>query len=97
MVIEVRPTLPEDVVDTSDNQQQVLRTNEERPGSTKAKKPRWWRAREKQEQSHAEEEKPKPETPEKPISRAERRRRIKEEIQKLSQGDQKGYYQRRLW
>ncbi|KAK5656197.1 hypothetical protein OQA88_4958 [Cercophora sp. LCS_1] len=35
--------------------------------------------------------------PEKPISRAERRRRIKEEIQKLAQGEQRGYYQRRLW
>lgn len=34
---------------------------------------------------------------EKPISRAERRRRIKEEIMRLSQGEEKGYYQRRLW
>ncbi|RYP09464.1 hypothetical protein DL765_008414 [Monosporascus sp. GIB2] len=34
---------------------------------------------------------------EKPLSRAERRRRIKEEIQRLSQGDQPVYYQRRLW
>lgn len=34
---------------------------------------------------------------EKPISRAERRRRIKEEIMKLSQGEERGYYQRRLW
>lgn len=33
----------------------------------------------------------------KPMSRAERRRRIKEEIQKLSQGQERGYYQRRLW
>lgn len=33
----------------------------------------------------------------KPISRAERRRMIKEEIQRLSQGDQPIYYQRRLW
>ncbi|RYP60286.1 hypothetical protein DL769_008183 [Monosporascus sp. CRB-8-3] len=34
---------------------------------------------------------------EKPLSRAERRRRIKEEIQRLSQGDEPVYYQRRLW
>ena len=34
---------------------------------------------------------------EKPISRAERRRRIKEEIMQLSQGEERGYYQRRLW
>lgn len=38
-----------------------------------------------------------PEEPEKPISRAERRRRIKEEIRKLSEGQERGYYQRRLW
>ena len=31
------------------------------------------------------------------ISRAERRRRIKAEIQRLSQGDEPIYYQRRLW
>ncbi|RYP05830.1 hypothetical protein DL764_003541 [Monosporascus ibericus] len=34
---------------------------------------------------------------EKPLNRAERRRRIKEEIQRLSQGDEPVYYQRRLW
>ncbi|KAK1833075.1 hypothetical protein QBC39DRAFT_432643 [Podospora conica] len=34
---------------------------------------------------------------EKPISRAERRRRIKEEIMRLSEGEERGYYQRRLW
>ncbi|KAI1343601.1 hypothetical protein F5Y15DRAFT_412382 [Xylariaceae sp. FL0016] len=34
---------------------------------------------------------------EKPLSRAERRRRIKEEIQRLSQGESPVYYQRRLW
>lgn len=33
----------------------------------------------------------------KPISRAERRRLIKEEIQRLAQGEQAVYYQRRLW
>lgn len=33
----------------------------------------------------------------KPMSRAERRRKIKEDIQKLSQGDTPIYYQRRLW
>lgn len=47
------------------------------------------------------EEGPSPENPEdegaKPMSRAERRRKIKEDIQKLSQGDTPIYYQRRLW
>jgi hypothetical protein len=38
-----------------------------------------------------------PYEPQKPMSRAERRRRIKEEIMKLSQGEERGYYQRRLW
>jgi len=38
-----------------------------------------------------------PDQPQKPMSRAERRRRIKEEIMKLSQGEERGYYQRRLW
>lgn len=38
-----------------------------------------------------------PEKDEKPISRAERRRLIKEEIQRLSQGETPIYYQRRLW
>ncbi|KAI1328648.1 hypothetical protein F5Y16DRAFT_398101 [Xylariaceae sp. FL0255] len=33
----------------------------------------------------------------KPLSSAERRRRIKAEIQRLSQGDAPVYYQRRLW
>ncbi|OLN96403.1 hypothetical protein CCHL11_00668 [Colletotrichum chlorophyti] len=32
-----------------------------------------------------------------PISRAERRRLIKEELRRLSQGEERGYYQRRLW
>ncbi|KAK3363453.1 hypothetical protein B0T25DRAFT_527504 [Lasiosphaeria hispida] len=41
---------------------------------------------------------PDPEKPQKQISRAERRRRIKEEIQRLATGGgERGYYQRRLW
>jgi hypothetical protein len=32
-----------------------------------------------------------------PLTRAERRKRIKAEIQRLSQGDAPVYYQRRLW
>jgi hypothetical protein len=34
---------------------------------------------------------------EKPISRAERRRKIREEIQRLARSDKPVYYQRRLW
>ncbi|TLS23764.1 uncharacterized protein PpBr36_05688 [Pyricularia pennisetigena] len=33
----------------------------------------------------------------KPLSRVERRRKIKEDIKKLSQGESPVYYQRRLW
>ncbi|KAK4151918.1 hypothetical protein C8A00DRAFT_16746 [Chaetomidium leptoderma] len=33
----------------------------------------------------------------KPMSRAERRRRIREEIKAMSQGEDRVYYQRRLW
>ncbi|KAI2467864.1 hypothetical protein F4781DRAFT_400432 [Annulohypoxylon bovei var. microspora] len=35
--------------------------------------------------------------PQKPISRAERRRQIKEDIRRLSEGTEQVYYQRRLW
>lgn len=34
---------------------------------------------------------------EKPISRAQRRKQIKEEIQRLAQAEEPVYYQRRLW
>ncbi|KAK6956355.1 hypothetical protein Daesc_001632 [Daldinia eschscholtzii] len=43
------------------------------------------------------EKKKKEEPEEKPISRAERRRKIKEEIRRLSEGQERVYYQRRLW
>ncbi|KAI8966439.1 hypothetical protein F5Y11DRAFT_155533 [Daldinia sp. FL1419] len=39
----------------------------------------------------------KKKTEEKPVSRAERRRKIKEEIRRLSEGQEPVYYQRRLW
>ncbi|CAP67842.1 uncharacterized protein PODANS_1_17220 [Podospora anserina S mat+] len=37
------------------------------------------------------------EGPQKPISRAERRKRIKEELMRLAQGEERGWYQRRLY
>ncbi|KAK0718861.1 hypothetical protein B0T21DRAFT_338724 [Apiosordaria backusii] len=33
----------------------------------------------------------------KPVSRAERRRRIKEELMRMAQGEERGWYQRRLY
>ncbi|KAF3768691.1 hypothetical protein M406DRAFT_251469 [Cryphonectria parasitica EP155] len=54
--------------------------------------------RQEEEQQEQEQQRPAQEKPgEKPISRAERRRLIKEEIQRLSQGEEPLYYQRRLW
>lgn len=47
-------------------------------------------------QKHPDPEDKENESP-KPISRAERRRLIKEEIRRLSQGEAPVYYQRRLW
>jgi hypothetical protein len=50
-----------------------------------------------EEQSGVEEQGEVPKPPEKPISRAERRRRIKEQI--LAEGEGEGYkgYKRRMW
>ncbi|KAH6651852.1 hypothetical protein BKA67DRAFT_339895 [Truncatella angustata] len=81
-VIEIRPTIPED-----DAQQQVItgiRQKQENPNSKEAKGNSL--SREKQDKKGEE-----------PVSRAERRRRIKEEIRELSQGESPMYYQRRLW
>lgn len=56
-----------------------------------------WEVRAESEQTPDEgTEHPDDET-KKPVSRAERRRLIKEEIFRLSQGDEPVYYQRRLW
>lgn len=44
-----------------------------------------------------EEPTPKKKLEEKPVSRAERRQKIKEEIRRLSEGQERVYYQRRLW
>lgn len=90
LVLEVKETLPEE----------RLRGQEAEEG-----------AREGQSGDEGEQQPPPPPTQDdqdpsipspddaaqKPISRAERRRLIKEEIQRLAQGDQPVYYQRRLW
>jgi hypothetical protein len=89
VVVEVRPTLPDDVADGSGSegqqqqQQQRIVDTDDGAGPTKT--------------NAVSEAKTEPEILEKPISRAERRRRIKEEIQKLAQGQERGYYQRRLY
>lgn len=93
IVIEVRPTLPEDAVDTSHKQQPKLGEEEEEEESEDGvmQQPK------KQKKQGTSDGDAEVGQPEKPISRAERRRRIKEEIMKLAEGQERGYYQRRLW
>ncbi|KAF2999535.1 hypothetical protein E8E14_004611 [Neopestalotiopsis sp. 37M] len=80
-VIEVRPSVPEDA--TQRPLQQDEKTRSDPKPDENAKKT---------------DDAPKPaEVEEEPMSRAERRRRIKEEIRELSQGETPLYYQRRLW
>ncbi|KAK4239336.1 hypothetical protein C8A03DRAFT_14247 [Achaetomium macrosporum] len=85
-VVEIKPTLP----DESSNQKYV--SGEQ---STKTAKEKG-RSEKKGAKGSAREDGPDRKLPQKPMSRAERRRRIKEEIMKNSQGeDPRGYYQRR--
>lgn len=80
------------MADTSDGTQTQVELGErERDPGVGGKQPK------KQRQQQASGEDAEPEKAEKPISRAERRRRIKEEIMKLAEGQERGYYQRRLW
>ncbi|KAK3365233.1 hypothetical protein B0T24DRAFT_724109 [Lasiosphaeria ovina] len=66
---------------------------------TKPARSRWWLYKQKKDAAAAADENrdADDEDSQKPISRAERRRRIRADIQKLSQGSQRGYYQRRLY
>ncbi|KAK0703529.1 hypothetical protein B0T26DRAFT_681188 [Lasiosphaeria miniovina] len=66
---------------------------------TKPARSRWWPYKQKKDAAaSADEDKDADDKDsQKPISRAERRRRIRADIQKLSQGSQRGYYQRRLY
>ncbi|KAK7946565.1 uncharacterized protein PG986_010886 [Apiospora aurea] len=81
--LEVRPTTPEDVALRRLQEQQILKETEE--------------ARRRKEVEDEKRKKAELEGPEKPLSRAERRRRIKQDIRDLSQGEGPVYYQRRLW
>ncbi|KAI0597271.1 hypothetical protein F4775DRAFT_561420 [Biscogniauxia sp. FL1348] len=87
VVVVVRPTLPEDVA--APDQKPIVAREDERSSvvDPPANDPAW----EKQKTWDGVSEDGKP------LSRAERRKRIKEEIRRLSQGETPGYYQRRLW
>ncbi|KAK3943123.1 hypothetical protein QBC46DRAFT_378251 [Diplogelasinospora grovesii] len=90
MVVEVRPTVGDDAAEmaSADQPQQQQQQQENQQGPEV----------DSQEPTKTQTSKESPEErPQKPISRAERRRLIKEEIQKLSHSQERGYYQRRLW
>ncbi|KAM0816625.1 hypothetical protein AB5N19_02427 [Seiridium cardinale] len=80
-VVEIRPSVPEEVV------QKPLAAEKKEEGKG-SKETAAESAKEDAKQQGNEEQ---------PMSRAERRRRIKEEIMELSQGETPVYYQRRLW
>ncbi|KAH6855095.1 hypothetical protein B0I37DRAFT_441992 [Chaetomium sp. MPI-CAGE-AT-0009] len=85
-VIEVKPTLPGDVDMASKH-----------PGGDAGQPTKTTTVKEKKKGKGSDVAgKEGGEEPQKPMSRAERRRRIKEEIQKSAQGE-RGYYRRRLW
>ncbi|KAK4178900.1 hypothetical protein QBC36DRAFT_323788 [Triangularia setosa] len=98
VVITVVPTVP--------TEGEVLAEKKVKEGKEKEKKGGllgWIRSGKKkagkqelngEEQGEGEE---KEDGPPKPISRAERRKRIKEELMRLAQGEERGWYQRRLY
>ncbi|KAK3371994.1 hypothetical protein B0H63DRAFT_285572 [Podospora didyma] len=106
VTVEVKQTLPEDLkIPTQQQQDQkpIARSEAEaeeegttpqqasKTTTSKRQPPKDKKKKNNKNKNNVVDEPPKP------ISRAERRRRIKEDIQKLSQGQEKGYYQRRLY
>lgn len=89
-VVEVKETLPELPGEEEVVVQAELVKEEELPHDTADGQTREELGGLQQQQDPDGEE-------QKPLSRAERRRLIKEEIQRLAQGEQPVYYQRRLW
>ncbi|KAI0803597.1 hypothetical protein GGR55DRAFT_390867 [Xylaria sp. FL0064] len=84
--VEVRPTVPEDeeqkpITPPAGDEAEDSAHEEEDDSAALKVKPAWDGVQEGGE----------------PLTRAERRRRIKAEIQRLSRGDTPVYYQRRLW
>jgi hypothetical protein len=102
-VVEVKPTLADETPgsghSTEKQQQTDIEADADGPPSTqqptKTAKKQSKTSKKKAKGSPVEEDESG--QPQKPMSRAERRRRIKEEIMRLSQGEERGYYQRRLW
>ncbi|KAI1764417.1 hypothetical protein GGR53DRAFT_322927 [Hypoxylon sp. FL1150] len=94
-VIVVRPTFPDE---KSELQRQAIL---EKAAAAAAAAAAEAESREQAEKKARKQKKQKngdgDESTQKPISRAERRRQIKEEIRRLSEGEERVYYQRRLW
>lgn len=70
---------------------------QQQPPVEKKPQPAPWEMRAEGEQTPIESHEHPDDDTKKPVSRAERRRLIKEEIMRLSQADEPVYYQRRLW
>ena len=100
VAIEVKPTLPDEAgakhpdLDGDVDVGAAKPQTKEQPTKTKKGQGKNSSSNKKGKGSPADDGS---DSPQKPLSRAERRRRIKEEIMKLSQGEERGYYQRRLW
>ncbi|CAM1506255.1 Fc.00g058960.m01.CDS01 [Cosmosporella sp. VM-42] len=88
VLVEVKPTLPE--------QEEKKQQEEEEPKKDKAEIVAELSAKIAEQSNGVEYPDPLVKNP-KPISRAERRRLIKQEIRRLAQSDKPLYYQRRLW
>ena len=101
VAIEVKPTLPDEAGAKHPNPDGDVGVGTAKP-QTKEQPTKTVKGQGKNSSSSNKKGKGSPadegsDSPQKPLSRAERRRLIKEEIMKLSQGEQRGYYQRRLW
>lgn len=70
---------------------------EQQPSAETKPQPAPWEVRADGEQTPNESTEHPEDEAKKPVSRAERRRLIKQEIMRLAQGDEPVYYQRRLW
>ncbi|KAK0661562.1 hypothetical protein QBC41DRAFT_261057 [Cercophora samala] len=92
VVITVVPTVPTEEEVLAEKKQAEAKEKEKKGGLLG-----WMRASKKAEKKTEEGEDGEEDGVQKPISRAERRKRIKEELMRLSQGEERGWYQRRLY
>ncbi|KAI2781290.1 hypothetical protein F4815DRAFT_467050 [Daldinia loculata] len=84
-VVIVRPSIPEEELEKPEWEESAASEEDDAAGAFVGTP------------NAVEEPTPKKKLEEKPVSRAERRQKIKEEIRRLSEGQERVYYQRRLW